>query len=310
MKNFSTIFTIGLLCFVITGCATLTKSQFEAIEKFAESTGNFSDYPSGVMKSLDEICYNRNMLEAATLGPEKVVVEVKSLYNYRKQNHALSSKADISFQILDQYANALAMLAADTHEEKLKIQAKALGNNIDTLIVKYNSISDVKRNLPVNLGKTAGQLLILGGNQWIRCKQAKWLREYIISGDTLVQEVCKNIETYLEDEAISDLIENEESSVDDAYLSFLKAKKPDPEQLRSLYNPLYTEMLEQLDKTRQLKEKSLKSIASLKKAHSKLADMVIKRKKLKDQIEEVKNLYFEIYTTKEIFEKIKIVDKP
>jgi hypothetical protein len=184
MKNHLLFLAFSLL---ITSCASLTKTQIETVNQFAQTTKNFSAYPSKIMTGLADIRALRGIYAANSIGtPELHLKELNSTYDLKVSDYQKSQKIDITFQIIDQYAQSLILLSSDKFVTDIKAQALTMGPMLDSLIAIYNTF-DKNSKITVGIGAAVSQLIILGGKQYIRQKQAKEIKKFVSQADPLIR---------------------------------------------------------------------------------------------------------------------------
>jgi hypothetical protein len=297
VKKITLIFCIAL---IFSNCATLTKSQIESVNHFAKSSTNFSDYPSKIMEEMAEIRIKRGIYYANSLSdPKTHIDELDNIFEQWKFDHNASEKVDITFKIIDKYAQSLTLLSADKYSSDLEEQSEKFGINIDTLIAINNRLEGTTK-IPVGIGASIGQLVVFSGKQYIRIKQAKEIKKFVGMADTLVHVMTNNLLEYLQSSSVNELIEGEEREITRNYLSYLQQS-----QKATIENEHdYIELKKKIEAVKELQQQTIGATIKLKKAHTKLLENLQKKKKLKDAIEEIQVLYEEIKLLKESIEKI------
>lgn len=111
--------------------------------------------------------------------------DIEKAYTHTKQDDLLTEKADLTFKIIDKYAQALVLLSADKHSKQLDTAAQSFGTNLDGLITKYNAL-DPHDQLPSNIGGAVAELLTLGGEQYIRVRQANEVKAFVTKADPMI----------------------------------------------------------------------------------------------------------------------------
>jgi hypothetical protein len=305
-------------------CATLTKTQINSINQFAETSENFSAFPSKIMTELADIRVKRGLYFANTLSdPNLHIQEIDSIYSQKKFDYAVSKKADITFKIIDKYAQSLALLSSDKYFKDIGKQITNFGIGIDSLIALNNSISGTTK-IPSGIGSAVGNLVLLGGKQYFRVKQAKELKKFISLADTLVSVMTTNLLEYLKSENINELIKNEERGIRESYLSYLQHINVETRTLTIINNRKdtlesisvsgtkpaienemdYLELKTRIDGVRALQTKTIKATINLRKTHRKLLQEIEKKKNLKQTINELQVLFEDINDLKKSVQKI------
>jgi hypothetical protein len=175
------------------GCASLTKSQLTEVNTFGELSKNFSAYPSKFILSFNTIMEKEALFRANSRLDGAVHFNgIDSAYQRRTINDHLTDKADLTFKIIDKYAQSLVLLTSAKHSQQLDTAAQAFGTNMDALIGQYNKIDPADR-LPTGIGGAVSALLTFGGEQYIRCRQADSVKVFVRKGDPLITKLTANI---------------------------------------------------------------------------------------------------------------------
>ena len=167
--------TVFILIFalIVSSCASLTTSQIESVNSFATTTTDFSDFPNKILTELSAIRVNRGLMYATTISDAQLKKnELDSIYDQSKFDIQASQKVDITFKVIDKYAQSLNLLSSDKHAIDLGEQAQKFGISIDSLTSLYNLV-DKRNNIPSGIGNAVGELISLGGKQYNKIRQAK-----------------------------------------------------------------------------------------------------------------------------------------
>ena len=161
------LFVCTVLLVLVSSCASLSKSQVEAVHQFAQTSQQFSAYPSEILIAMADLRVKRgvyfvNALENPAdindtetsddvidslreLSVTAHVKELNDIYTAQKNDYATSEKMNITFKIIDKYAQALLLLSSDKHAANLEEQATHFGVSLDSLIGKYNSLQGTQK---------------------------------------------------------------------------------------------------------------------------------------------------------------------
>ncbi len=314
-------YLILLMVSSIAGCASLTKTQILAVNHFAQVSKDFSQYPSKVMTGLADIRADRGVFFANSLdNPRLHIQELDSIYSFKKCDYVISEKVDITFQIIDKYAQSLLLLSSEKHGNSLHEKGLNFGADLDSLTSTYNSMSNVKR-VPTSIGGAIGQLLALGGKQYVRLKQAREIKKFVPAADELIEVMTDNLLEFLQSANIKDLIKNEEVGVNSSYLSYLRQVKTvssaviNNDTTEFAFNTrstvpndhAYLNLKMRVDAVISLRDGTVVATKALRKAHKKLLTAIQTRQKLTALIPEVQELYVGIRKLKK---SIAIIEKP
>jgi hypothetical protein len=295
-----------LICAVsmmLCSCATLSKTQIESVNQFAQYSGNFSAFPGKIMTELAEIRTIRGVWFANSLSDPRLHIDVlDSVHFNRTHAYRVSEKADITFKVIDKYARSLALLSGDRYENKLTKQTEGFGVSLDTLIKRYNRI-DKLAGLPEGIGAAAGKLVVMGGRQYIRSKQAREIKRVVPRADTLVSVMTGNLLQFLRSENIDELIREEEFGINQNYLSYIRQSNG-----TSIENDFkYLELKSRIDGVKELRSKTISAVKSMRKAHGELRDDIQRKKDLLESLQGLKVLAEQVRDLKTAVDKI---DKP
>ena len=302
------IFVLTLVLF-ITSCASLTKTQIETVNQFGQTTKNFSAFPSKIMTGLADVRTLRGIYAANSIGtPESHLKELDNTYDLKISDYQQSQKVDITFQIIDQYAQSLILLSSDKFITDIKAQALATGPLLDSLIALYNRF-DKNSKIKVGIGAAVSELIIMGGKQYIRSKQAKEIKKFVSQADPLIALMTANLLEFLEGKhvlvtgdtaSLKDLVDYESKAMPRDYLSFLRQNKATIENEKE-----YLKLKNDIDQVRNLQAQTIAATRALREAHRQLSEILKKKKKLKERFTELQELYEDVNQLKTIVVKLK-----
>ncbi|MEO6916344.1 MAG: hypothetical protein ABI151_12410 [Chitinophagaceae bacterium] len=311
-------FIILCFCFVVlAGCASLTKTQVAAVKSFATASQDFSAYPGKVLTELADIRMHRGVYFANSLDSARLhIEELDSIYNFRVRDSALISKADITFKIIDKYAQSLLLLSSDKFELKLRQQSLRFGTDLDSLTTLYNTKNFPR--VPTGIGAGVSQLIAFGGTQYIRSRQAREIKKFVPQADRLIEVMTANLNEFLRSGIVSELIDNESAGIRSNYLSFLRQSKTISMNGRdsviqvsntksSIANDLeYVKLRAAIDYVKALRAETLVATAKLRIAHAKLLQIINQKRNLKTAVAEIQQFY---QSVKDIHVTLKKIQK-
>jgi hypothetical protein len=292
MKKVCSLIT---LAFLLGSCASLTKKQVEAVNQFAETSRKFSAYPSTIMTALADVRLKRGVYYTSIFytDPSAYIGSLDDVYNEKKVDYKLSAKVDITFQIIDQYAQSLALLSSDKYTSDLNKHANTSGTNIDSLISMYNGL-DGTQKIPPGIGDLIRHAIVFGGNAYIKTKQAKQIKAFVPKADTLVAIMTANLTEFLngkvyiktinDSASIRSLIANERSGFKEGYKFYLAscARLKVLPTIDSENDYLHT--LHVLDGIDTLLDQTIRATDGLRAAHKQLLKAIEQKKRLKESI--------------------------
>ena len=313
MKKIVYILIVASLLY---SCA-LSETQIKAANQFAETSKNFSQYPSKIFTVLADIREKRAIYNANFNydNPEQFIGELDDAYDEKKRNYKFSEKTDLTFKIIDKYAQSLLLLTSDKYTTDLEKQSKVFGNDIDSLISKYNNISGVTK-IPTGIGGLVGQLVMFGGKLYIQNQQGIRVKKYVPIADALIEKMTDNMTNFLTNKiyleatgdsiSIETLIDNEKEGLNLSYQAYLLACKklhllPELESEKE-----YLALRNDLDNLKELLSQTRKAVKGLRQAHSNLLKAIQEKKNLKDCIKELQSYYEDV---KGIYETIQKIDQ-
>jgi len=220
--------------------------------------------------------------------PALHIEDLDGLHEAMESDFKISKKVDITFKVIDKYAQSLLLLSSGKYVEDLTLQAKTFGADLDSLAEAYNSISGVTK-VPSGIGGAIRSLVVLGGKQYIKSKQAKEIRKFVPAADTLIAVMTTNLLEFLESTNIADLIDNEEKGIKSNYMSFLRQRKASIENERD-----YLELKSNLSSIKAMRHKTVLATRHLRRAHKKLVVVIDQKKDLTETIAELQDLYEDV----------------
>lgn len=280
--------SLYLLCFSIAiyGCASLTNTQIESVNQYAQTTSNFSDFPSKIFGELSEIREIRMTYAANSITDPKIhISELDSIYAQKKFDDSLMLKMDVTFKVIDKYAQSLVLLSSNKYSTNIEKQAKNFGLGIDSLILLNNSINGSKK-LPNGIGEAIGELVMLGGKQYIKNKQAREIKKFVGMADTLIGVMTSNLLEFLTASNLDAMIRGEEREIKLSYLAFLSDRTRTG--IENDFN--YLALTKRIEGVRILQQKTIVATKKLRITHKKLLTEISKRKNIKQMINELQIL--------------------
>lgn len=283
MKRQTLLFILAL---ALGSCASLTKTQVNAVNQFARTSNNFSAYPSRIITELADIRVKRGIYFSNSLEDPKLHIEdLDGLYNAKVSDYGISAKVDITFKVIDKYAQSLVLLSSDKHVADLEKQAKNFGSDLDSLLSVYNSI-DRGTQIPTSIGGAISRLIVFGGKQYIKTRQAVEIKNFVPQADTLISVMTSNLLEFLQSTTIDALIRNEEKGITSNYLSFLRQRQATIENERD-----YLDLKNNIDVVKELRDETVTATKRLRKAHTKLLSVIQQKQSLKTTITELQEFY-------------------
>lgn len=297
------IILILCLTYIFTSCASLTRTQIDNVNEFGKVTNNFSLFPSKILIELSDVRKKRGLLYTTTIKtPNLKINELDAIYKQSKSDFNASEKVDITLKIIDKYAQSLIILSSKKHVNNLEAQAKKFGIGIDSLTAIYNS-KNVEKKAPIGIGKAIKELIVLGGRQYIKVKQAKHIKKFVSKGDALIELMTANLLEFLNSSNINQLIIHEEKMIRRDYLTYLNHHH----KITIQSQIDYLNLKKSINGIKSLHTQTIKATIGLRKAHQKLLNTISTKKKLKESIKEIKELYEDVKELNNIIKKFQII---
>jgi hypothetical protein len=293
--------TISCLILVfLMGCASLTKTQINSVNKYALLLEKNSDYPGAILTEYINIQYEIQKLNTGTF--HDTLVNTKLWNSYKGKNKALKEvrKVDLSLKIIGEYAAALNKLSSKELYENIKNPSQKLGTHIDTLINEFNSINN--NPIPAGIGMLISKGLTECGQSYVKNKQAKELKKFIQEGEPLVSLTTTCINNNLDTLIIRQWIPGLKLDLkvrQENLLQNLNPKGDYKAYYATEFNKEVALLMVRIDNLDQLAIKTISSVKRLGKAHSELLKNIQERKQIKEVLKETQRLFL---TTREIYE--------
>lgn len=289
-------------------CASLSRGQVQALNKFSNACDSFKRYPSLLFKEVAEIRFERGLLYAASLSdPQNRISELNSIQRAFDNDMSLAKKCDASLDILKTYSNALKVLTANGRWEQRGREFRALGKTLDSLVLKVNKLELFREPLPVGIGKSAGVIVAYGAEQLVKSKQHRLTRKFVAEADTLIQTLVISLTEALRTPAITAIFQNEGAGLERSYHSFLMAANElAGKQTISLpqYDRQYLNLLQRSQKLTYERGYITAAAKRLATTHTQLKESMIKGKKADELYNELQQLIESIETLQKEFKVI------
>lgn len=292
----------------LSGCAVLTDSQVKNINAFAATAKSYSAYPSVVLRQRADFHLHSELVVASQFtDPDAIDHRLDAARKNYNSAVQLSSKFDLSLQLIQQYAGLLTKLSSDHYIADLNAPTTSLGENLSSLVTIYNS--KVKDTLPSSLGSGISKVVLLIGKTLTRHKQTAALKEFVLASDTLVQVTTHNLVTVLDGESFTDgkgntfpTLQSLLATEKDFFMqSYRRVVFGDNTRINYESIKFYYDELTAYDNVEQARQAIVQAAKSLGKAHAELAVNVREKKDLKDIIAQTQQLITDVQSVGNIF---------
>ena len=299
MKNRILFTCLAFLVVLVSsqGCASLSKSQVAAIDKFAESSEAFTHYPGLFFQEMAEIRAERGLFFASSLSnPEIRVEEIASILSGLESDLSLAEKTSLSMEVLGKYQRALKILAGSARWQDVGAEFRSLGRNIDSLIERYNSL-EITEILPLGIGKLAGRIAGVVAENVNKGNQLRIVRSFVTATDTIVISLVNDLSALLSSSAVTALIQNEERGLDLNYISYINAGMSD--------DRAYMELKKRVNALKKMRSNTTAAAKRLATSHSKIVAALDDKKRVNEIYEELLSLEKELLTLRRLIDGIK-----
>jgi hypothetical protein len=126
LNFFLFILTLAL----ITGCASLTKTQVASVSAYSGILEKFTEYPSAIIKEFIQVKYEVEQLNTGTFSDTIVNSKLWMSYYGRKKALKEAEKIDIGIKIIAEYASALEKFLQKTCLIMLEKKQQNLGQTL------------------------------------------------------------------------------------------------------------------------------------------------------------------------------------
>lgn len=294
---------ILLFLLVLGSCSTLNRTQVNAVNQFGHTTQEFTAYLGKITDELADIRMQRGLYYASTLqNPQLHIAELDSIFSQKEYDYKVSKKVDITFKIIDKYAQSLILLTGDDPLNNIQESAGNFGVGLDSLVTLYNKYDD-KKQLPSGIGNALNQLIISGSSQYIKHRQAKEIKKFIPQADTLVAVMTTNFLEYLESSTIEELIAHEERMIRRDYLTFLQHTE------QNTFNSQkgYLDLKSSIKNIKILQTQTIEATINLRKTHRKLSQIIQQKNTIIEVIKELSNFQEQVLAIRNTIRKIETV---
>jgi hypothetical protein len=290
------------------GCAVLTKSQRAEVAAFAKVASNYGTLPGEPIRSYGQATRFDRLLNVSARDFQSESARTnawaeiaRAIETDRKFDEA-ARQADAALDVLDQYVEILILLSSDQFTDALDKSARELGASLDKGIKTYNQtfLLPAGRKEMALVGATVAAAGRGAGGIYLRHRQAKLLKNAVITADPMVTVLSHDIATLMRNKVKPYLTQAGERLGDD----FKNAAR----QARDLPLATIQEVALQVERTQnafKLAEAAAQAAESLAASHKTLAAELTARKSIKDRIQEIQALADEIKAAQKLQKDLK-----
>lgn len=272
------------------GCAVLTQSQIDEVNRFATATKQYDVLPGEPIRQYGNLTRLNKLVELA----DKTIITPEDAANgWEGVNKALLAEgdftklaleADLTLGVLIKYSDGLRSLINQDSLDELDRSTNAFGTSFDKAVSQYNT--EVRRpqggtDLKLVGGAVAGAIRAAGG-VFIRSKQAAYLKSFIKEAAPIIEATTT---------ATATLMDHMRSRLDDIQRQRLETNFKVLSVRRRTLAPetviLFGDTLAKINAAQELCDKTKIATGAYSAAHVKLVSMVDTRQDLKSEVEEI-----------------------
>lgn len=269
-KRVSLIATVVIVLVAgLESCSVLSQTQLDRIENLALNADSVVSAPSAIFSTLGEVRLERGLFYAASFSsPEARFEEIQALAESSMEEKKRAEKADVYVGILNSYFRALRSIANEERWRGVGREFRSLGRGVDSLIIESNELFG--KDTPVGIAKVAGKTFGYFAENINKFRQTKYVKEFVALGDSLVAECTDSLTSILKSKSLTELIENESAGLEANYkaYTFAMIEGGYPPQVSN--DKEYVLLVEKMSSVKQIRNKAVAALRSVKNGHHKL----------------------------------------
>lgn len=250
-------------------CSVLSQTQLDRIENLALNADSVVSAPSVIFSTLGEVRLERGLFYAASFSsPEARFEEIQALAESSIEEKKRAEKADVYVGILNSYFRALRSIANEERWRGVGREFRSLGRGVDSLIVESNELFG--KDTPVGIAKAAGKTFGYFAENINKFRQTKYVKEFVALGDSLVAECSDSLTSILKSKSLTELIENESAGLEANYKAYTYAMIEGGYPPQVSNDKEYVLLVEKMSSVKQIRNKAVAALRSVKNGHHKL----------------------------------------
>lgn len=292
------------LATLVTGCATLTKSQVQAVNQYATLTSDGSAYPGQVLTPLISAFFDGQLLTASQNVSETNPLTFDQLVKLNGEKQAFSSsigRINAGVEAISQYAQALQRLSSPDLSGNLTTAGKALGGSLDDLIDRAHGAAKPTSTV----GGLLAKLVSEAGGRYVSYRQTKAIRQYVNAGDTLVDNLTRMLEATLTEHAAPVLTAMRGTFAKNTNDLLRQVRMDAPyERYQLATNSLAA--VTQFDQIDRLTTQSVRALQRIRSAHAELRQTLSQKQDVATIGHELLALYQAVHELETSFQTVKL----
>ena len=287
----STLIFMFLGSSILTGCATLTKSQVQAVNDFASLASQGAEYPEKVLNKVINSRYDSRVLLASQNVASDAPLTYSALtglYQAKQKELVPVRRIKKSIAVISDYALALQNLSSPDFAENAGASADALGKSVDNVTTRLNTTLPNTSISPV--GSALSKTLKEATGRYIGYKQTKAIKQFVQQGDSLVGALLGSAESLLQNQAtifIQNARQDDSVNVDNLFRSI----RSDAPYERYQLAVSSFERINKINQLIELNQQAIQALQQIRLAHKELKDKLLVKQKLLDIGKELGSLY-------------------
>lgn len=250
-------------------CSVLSQTQLDRIENLALNADSVVSAPSAIFSTLGEVRLERGLFYAASFSsPEARFEEIQALAESSVEEKKRVEKADVYVGILNSYFRALRSIANEERWRGVGREFRSLGRGVDSLIIESNELFG--KDTPVGIAKAAGKTFGYFAENINKFRQTKYVKEFVVLGDSLVAECTDSLTSILKSKSLTELIENESAGLEANYKAYTYAMIEGGYPPQVSNDKEYVLLVEKMSSVKQIRNKVVAALRSVKNGHHKL----------------------------------------
>lgn len=289
---------------ILTGCATLTTSQVQAVNDFATLASHGAEYPEKILNKVIDSRYDSRVLLASQNVSANAPLNYSALadlYQAKQRELAPVRRIKKSITVISDYAIALQKLSSPDFAKSASTSADALGKSVDNVTTRLNTSIPSTSLSPI--GGVLSKTLKEATGRYIGYKQTKAIKQFVLQGDSLVGTLLGSAESLLQNQAalfIQNARQDDSVNVDNLFRSI----RPDAPYERYQLAVASFEQINKINQLTELNQQSVQALQQIRLAHKELKDKLLVKQKLTDIGKELGGLYKSVNELRSTYQEI------
>ncbi|HEX2920987.1 MAG TPA: hypothetical protein VHO50_07475 [Bacteroidales bacterium] len=283
-------FVLLISGFLTYSCAVITPSQVAMVNNLAVVSDSISVAPARIFEQLAEVRKERGLYYAASISSARArYLEIDALAEAAIADDQAVKRMNLYVDVLNSFLRSLRSISNDIRWEGAGREIRGVGRNIDSLVIAWNKLNPgdpVETGIAKHTGKSVAYVV----EELTKRRQAIIVREFVRQGDTLVSACCDMLINLLRKKEVNELILNEEAGLEANYKAYLDAMELSRTFPLIENDRRYLALKKEIYDAKEMRNKCITSLRSLKNAHSKLLTELQERKKINQVYQELLEL--------------------